>query len=396
MIKNILIIFFGFLIGCSVCYWVIFYTPLFSLRQSQKNSLINPLAPVKKQVIGFLPYWLVDKATSEDYNSITMLSYFGLTIDNDGTILKLANPTEQEPGWTALQSGKLDTVFSNAKKNNLQLSLLVFSGTPDSIGMLIDDPISHAKNLADAVIPLMKHYGFTDLNVDIEDIHEASAEARTHFTQFAKTIKERLNTEHAGTLTVDISPTDLIKNDLIDPLAIGQIADNVVIMTYDYHFIGSFVTGPVAPISGAGTVAEFDTNVAIQKALEIMPVQKIILGVPLYGYEWETIDILPRSAVIPQTGLIASNLRVEELLSSCATCSANFDTDAKEPYVIYKDDFTGTYHQLFFPNEKAVSEKIDFANSKKLGGVALWALGDANTDLLLPLKIYKSQFVIGY
>ncbi|MBI2086064.1 hypothetical protein HYT74_01860 [Candidatus Daviesbacteria bacterium] len=341
-----------------------------------------PLISPQKQVIGFLPYWLLDKMDKDYSKFITTLAYFSLTIDTDGSILKLSSPQETEPGWNALKSGKLDVIFSNMTKNRVKLSLVVFAGDEQSIYSLIDDPIPHAKNLVDAVAPVMKQYSFSDLNLDIESSKEASEEARLKFTQFIREVKNGLDKNQLGTLTVDVSPTIFIKKYLIDPNSIGSIADYILIMGYDYHYPGSLVTGPVAPLYGAGSIAEFDTNVPVQLALKIIPKQKIILGLPLYGYEWETITNFPRSATIPASSLISSNRRVEQFLKSCATCSAQVDNVAKEQYLIYRDAETGTYHQVFYPDKQSMIDKVSFTKEVDLGGIGLWALGYEGSTIL--------------
>ena len=160
-------------------------------------------------------------------------------------------------------------------------------------------------------------------------------------------------------------------------------------MGYDYHYTGSYVTGPVAPLYGAGSTAEFDIQTAIEKAQRIMPKEKIILGMPLYGYEWESINNSPRSGIIPGTGLIASNLRVEQLLASCATCSGGFDEEAQETYIVYKDEKTNTYHQIFYPDKKSSLAKISFAENNHTGGIALWALGYEGATILEGIADYN-------
>lgn len=345
----------------------------------------------QNQIIGFLPYWLVDKADKNYSQYLTNLTYFGLTINPDGTIQKLLNPTEEEPGWYSLRSGKLNGTFSSIKENNLDLSLLVFSGNEESIANLISNPASHAANLIDDVGPLMQKYGFNELNLDIESFKpDASDSARDNFVDFVKLVREKMIEKKLGNLTIDVSPTDLVKKRMIDVARIAEYVDRVVFMAYDYHFLGSLVTGAVSPSSGAGIDAEFDVETGLQKAVEILPREKIFLGIPLYGYEWETIENQPRSAVLPGSGLVISNRRAEELLNSCATCSAKLYESAKESYFIYEDQTTGTVHQVFFPDESFIREKLKLAQTYEIGGVALWAIGYEGNNILEPLIDYKN------
>ncbi len=351
-------------------------------------KVTSSLGMEKRQVIGFLPYWLLAKADKEYSPYLTTLTYFGLTLGGDGSIQHFTNPGEADPGWHALYSGKVDPFLEKAKKDNLALSLLLFSGDESTIAQLISDPVPHAQKVIDEVTPLMKQYGFTDLNMDIESVKEASESARQNFTSFIAEIKRELDEKNLGTLTVDASPIVLVKPYLTNLTEVSKLSDQIVLMTYDYHYSGSFVTGPVSPMGGVPEVAEFDTLTALKETLKVMPPQKILLGLPLYGYEWETVGALPRSAVIPGTGLIASNRRVEELITTCGTCSAQLDTSAQEKYLVYQDANTGTYHQIFYPDENATQEKLKVVQKYNLGGIAVWALGYEGNTILSPLTSF--------
>jgi len=281
----------------------------------------------------------------------------------------------------------MDSFFATAKKNNVDISLTVFNGDRDMIDELVTDPVTNANNLAEDVIPVMKEYEFKELNLDIESTKDASQEARENFTTFMRELKEKL-TDEGFTMTVDITGMDLLKQTLIDPKAAGSIADHVLVMTYDFHYPGSFVSGAVSPMGGAGVSAEYDVTSAIEKAKAVIPSEKILLGTPLYGYQWETLGNTPRAGIIPGTGITASNSRVEELISTCSTCSASFDKTAMESYLIYKDTETDTFHQLFYPDKESTLAKTKFAIEQNLGGIGLWALGYEGSTILEPLKDY--------
>jgi len=330
--------------------------------------------------IGFIPYWLLDKADKDYSGYLSEMTYFSLTVNPDGTIQKYTKPGEAEPGWYALTSGKF------TPPPNLKMSLAVFNGDPEKINQLIAEPEAHAAALTGEVSPIMDEYGFTALNLDLENVLDASESARQNFTAFVRALKTNLNKP----LTLDASPTDLVKTRTIDLKAVEAYIDAVILMTYDYHYSGSYVTGPVAPNAGAGIESEFDTETGIQKALEILPADKIILGVPLYGYEWETLEPGRRSAILPGSGIVASNRRVEEFLAGCASCSAQLESAAQESYLVYKDQETNTYHQIFYPDEKFMKAKINLANKYNLGGLAFWALGYEGNSLLNPVAGYQS------
>lgn len=243
------------------------------------------------------------------------------------------------------------------------------------------------------VIPIMQKYDFSDLNIDIESTKLASDEARINFTSFIKTVKQELDKKALGTLTVEITGNDLIKHQLIDPKEIASIADYIVIMAYDFHYQGSSVTGPVAPIGGGGTKYEFDTNTVLNQAYTVIPRNKIILGVPTYGYSWETLTDSPQSATLPGSGITMSNVATEDFLKKCASCSALLDRKSQENYVIYKDTETGTYHQIFYQNKETMQRKVDLVTGNNLAGVAIWALGYENPSVMEPLTNYKRDII---
>lgn len=390
ILSYLLALFLGICLGFIVITY--FPTILLSVRAFFDKSQTHS-KPAQKQIIGFLPYWLVGKAKNDYANSITTLTYFGLTIGTDGHIQYLANEQEEQPNWHTLRSNKLQSLLNKTKKNNQTLSLLVFSGNADAINELISNPVSHGKHLVQDVTPIMQKYDFSDLNLDIESTKLSSNEARLNFTQFVKTVKKEMDKKGLGTLTVEITGSDLIKNTLINPKDIAPIADYIVIMAYDFHYQGSSVAGPVAPIGGGGENYEFDTNIVLNQAYTTIPRNKIILGMPTYGYSWETLTDSPQSATLPGSGITMSNAATEEFLKKCASCSALLDKKAQENYIIYKDNETGTYHQIFYPNKDTMQKKVDLVEQNNLAGAAIWALGYENPSVLDPLGKYKTDIV---
>jgi len=238
------------------------------------------------------------------------------------------------------------------------------------------------------IAPIMKKYDFRDLNLDIESVNEASPAAQLRFIKFTKTLKTGLDESGVGTLSIDISPTAFIKPYLVDPAGVEPYIDEMIIMGYDYHWPGSSVTGPIAPLGGGDTISEFDTITAITAAKKTIPSHKLILGIPLYGYEWETLDDFPRAATIKSTGIVASGERIEELLKKCDNCQIGLEKESEESYVIYFDEESNTYHQIFYPNILSTEKKIKLVKEGKLDGIALWALGYEDTTILEPLRDY--------
>ena len=391
MVKNLAVSLIGLILGSIVGFILI--TSISNPSKPASVVLSSPPLQARKEVLGFLPYWFLDKAKTDYSSVITTLNYFSLTLDKDGTILKSTNPVELEPGYAALMGGKADAFLTSARQNNIKLSLTAFAGDQGTINQLISDPITNANNLLSDIAPIMGKYGFSDLNLDIEGIGYASPSAQLNYQSFVSEVKNQISTRNLGySLSIDIIPSDFLRNDrLTIPSNLVKFVDKVILMAYDFHSPSSFVTGPVAPLYGGGTVAEFDTQVAIGAALKSYNPAKILLGFPFYGYSWETLNENPRGAIIPSSALIESNSDIENLLSNCSSCSASFDNVAQESYLIYKNQDTNTFQQIFYPDARSVQSKIDFVNGNNLGGLAIWALGYEGNSILTPLQSLLSR-----
>lgn len=376
-------------VGGVVLLFLLASTPLLP-----DNTVYKTFGIQKPYIIGFQPFWLLDTTTTQYNQYVNTFTYFGLVLDTNGKIVKLVNEQEEEPGWTTLRTKKLASQLQQAKNSNMKISLLLHLSDEEKILALLSDPVTHANNTIQEVAPIMKQYGFNDLNLDVESFTESSEENRKQFTQYVKEIKKGLDQNNLGTLTIEASPTVLIKKYVIDLKHVSPYADFIVLMTYDFHYLGSYVTGPVAPINGAGTVREYDVETGIQEAIKIIPAQKIILGIPFYGYEWETVSNTPGAAVIPLGASTASYARIAKLLKDCTTCIKGIDKTSQEPYIIVPDKESTYYRQIFYEDKTSFAKKLKLAQKYKLGGVALWALGYEEEGLLTPLRSYKNSFIL--
>ncbi len=366
------------------------FLPKFPLTPD--NPVYDLLGIRKVLIIGFQPYWLLTRADKDDIPFLTDLTYFGLTVSPDGHLKKLTNSQEEDPGWTWLKGNTLSERLKAAKKDGLTTTLLLSSNNESDIAALLADPTASAQNMMDDALPIMKKFGYSNLNLDIESFREASDGSKIRFTEFVRTTKHILTENGFGKLSVDCSPSVFYKNYIIDPAAIAQYADYIVIMAYDYNYSGSFLAGPVAPLSGAGTSRETDVKNAVSDAKKVIPSDKIIMGIPLYGYEWDTLSEKENEAVIPNSATVASNRRIADLLNSCKNCTRSFNIDSMSPYLIYQEKNSNYHHQVYYEDKESLAAKLRLAQQNGLAGVALWALGYEGNDMLSPLLNYKNTY----
>ncbi len=382
----------AFAIGIIAGFGILLILPFMPLPVN--NPLLRAVGIKKQQIVGFLPYFLAYRAT-HDYNpSITTLTYFGFTVNNDGHIVKLINPHQEDSGWYDLKTKQIQQKLKDAKANNIVLSVSVVQANEASISALIASPTKHALNLVSDLLPVMDQYHFEDVNVDIESFKTATASDSSRFTTFIKTFTEAIHKKNGATVTFDIAPIAFIKQTAINPIEIGEIVDYVLVMGYDFHTATSSNTGPIAPLYGEGISNEFDISHAITLAKQEISSEKLILALPLYGYEWDSLSSTPAAATIPDTGQTASNRRImQTFTTSCQTCLVIEDPLSQEKDFIYQEKKGDAYyHHAFLFDKNSFAKRLTFAQNQKLAGVGLWALGYEGDTILLPLTSYKGLY----
>jgi spore germination protein YaaH len=125
-------------------------------------------------------------------------------------------------------------------------------------------------------------------------------------------------------------------------------------MAYDYHWASSG-PGPIAPVSWVrGVLAYARTQI---------PASKIILGIPLYGYDW--------------AGRHGANLTSQQAVRLAARYHARvrYDSASQSPWFSYTAA-DGSRHQVWFENPASSRAKLALARAAGAGGVFLWMYGD--------------------
>ncbi len=378
--KSIVLAIVGLVAGIAAAYFVASEEAPMALRK-----VVH--AKPTMEIMGFQPFWLLDQADSDYSSYASQLTYFGLQLADDGTIRKLNTDVEQEPGWSNLNTTRVQTMLQNAKKEGVVLSLAVQNANEESIDSMMQDPVAAAYNLINDIEPIVKANGFTDINLDIESFVDVPLEKQQAFTLFVETISHEVRSRKLGTISIDITPMSLIRQRLTSANDIVPFVNTVILMAYDYTYIGSYSTGPVAPVDGAGEVRELDIESSLQELLRVAPKEKVLLGIPTYGYEWETISAEPGAAVIPGTGKTASAKRVDTLRRTCTQCKEARDPVSKQPYLIIKEQ--DYYRQLFYVDNVSLRTTLQLAESYNLAGVAIWAFGYETQSMRDELSLYR-------
>lgn len=325
-----------------------------------------------KVVYGFLPYWNASDVTLQP--EMTHLSYFSLTVLGDGTI-QTREDTYTEPGYNMMQS---DTFFDLANQQTSQggkVELTITQFNNDDIVQLINSPTAQDQFLNSLDSALLA-YPFSGVNIDIEYTGQVTPELRQNLVIMMRKIREHLNQKYFGVqLSIDMYATAVTSENIWDVPAIAEQVDYIVVMAYDFHRRSSPLAGPVAPLFGGHEYWSNDISQQLKAFLDVVPSEKILLGVPFYGYEWQTTSTDPQATTYPDTGSTASYKRVQELMARKTELQVEerWNEAALSPYLSYKED--GNTYVIYYEDSRSLSYKLDFVNQLDLGGIAIWALG---------------------
>ena len=277
---------------------------------------------------------------------LTYINVFSYAFDDDGDLFDIDD----------------SQILSITHEYNVAPILVLTTLSPEGLHgnalahKLLNDDAMQDK-LIGQLIELMREKKYYGANIDFEYIY---AEDRDKFTAFVKKATDRLNA--AGfILTVALVPkTSAEQTGLLyeghDYRTLSEAADWVLLMTYEW----GYAYGPpmaVAPIDKVKAVLDY--------AVTAIDPQKILMGVPNYGYDW----ILPF-----QQGRRARTLGNVEAVEQAVDVmtSISYDETAQSPYYNYYKD--NNRHVVWFEDARSIETKLSTANDYGLKGVEYWHL----------------------
>lgn len=220
------------------------------------------------------------------------------------------------------------------------------------------------------VLTIMRNKGFYALNIDFEHVFPADREG---YNDFLREITGRI---HEAGFIVSTALAPKISAEQVgewyeahDYPAHGNIVDFVIIMTYEWGWSG----GPpmaVAPIPQVRRVLDY--------AVSVIPNNKIMMGAPLYGYDWTLPYVVG--------GPFARSLSPQAAVDQAWTVGAQiqFDNQSLAPFYRYYDD-QGREHIVWFEDARSMQAKFDLIKGYRLRGISYWVLGNVfpqNWELL--------------
>jgi spore germination protein len=229
------------------------------------------------------------------------------------------------------------------------------------------------------IITTLENKNYYGLDIDFEYIYP---EDRENYNAFLRRITETLHPlGYIVTTAVapKISATQPgILYEAHDYAAHGELVDHVIIMTYEW----GYTYGPAQAVAPANQVER-----VIQYAITEIPPEKILMGMPNYGYDW-TLPFVQGTAARTVTNVGAVTL--------ASTVGANimFDNTSMAPFFNYYAS-NGRRHEVWFDDARSNEARLSFIDEYNLGGVSYWTINSFfNQQWLVLDHLYNINKVI--
>ena len=328
---------------------------------------VKGIAPLDKQVYGYLPYWRLDAGTADrlDYNLVSTIALFGLGIT------KIGNIDTTWRGYTAYVSDNAKAVTNAAHAKGVRVVptfQLFDSGALVKMKAFLGSPAAQSRFIKQA-LALMVRRSADGANFDFEPM---PATLSVKYSTFLGKFKAAMRKEIVGAKLV-VATSAGASYTLIE--AIKPIVDQMLVMTYNYRWSGSTVTGAIAPLDNTTRTVKLH----IARYLRRVPPSKLILGVPYYGYDWPVTSEVANAAVrtpVSRWGGVWSvtYASAKNFLAAHPDVELKHDVLQGSAYFTYWDTVSLTFRQVYFEDELSVAAKYDYAIASGLGGVGIWTL----------------------
>jgi chitinase len=191
--------------------------------------------------------------------------------------------------------------------------------------------------------------------------------------------RSQLNALHANLkLTIAIAAR-ASRYQGFDLKAVAALVDQVNVMNYDYNGPWSRTTGMIAPLYAiAGDPLQGNNVDATIQAYEQagIPPSKMLLGIPFYAYGWSGVADVNHGLF-----QLGQPVQGEHFYSYIQSIQPKFklyrDPKSQTPWLYAGKTF------WTFDDPISIRAKLQYAHSRKLGGVMAWELSNDSADAAL-------------
>ncbi len=296
--------------------------------------------PAGTDILGYWAVWGNDQAAMTSLarhgTDLAWLCPFWYTLLGDGTLRSRENDHA--------------AVIAAAAASHDPVLAMINDGS--GVQTLLSDAAGRRLATGAVAAMLAANPGLTGVMIDFESLPPSSGSDLTAFVA-----ELRATLPAADLVGVAVGPkvsANETGEGLYQYAALGAVADLVQVMTYDDHNPAT-APGPVAPIGWATRVADF--------AASVIPPNKILLGVPAYGYDWSATGAAS-SISVAQAFALAQSHGITPVLNATSAADTFTYTDR-----------SGTGHTVWFESPAAVAAMRSLAIRLGLRGLAVWTLG---------------------
>lgn len=324
----------------------------------------------------------MDKIEIKEYDFDTVLAYtvkdYPSHISSFNSMSKYHNRITEVSTFThqlqADGSLKVDymqnDILELAKNNKIQTTMLVHNSATGSFNREIVKSVlankSKRQKLINNIYEQLNKYNYAGVEIDFENL---PPESRNNYSQFLKELSDMLKPEGFYISCALPAKTGEYNEPWLegyDYSAIGKYVDRVLIMSYDQHWLGG-AAGPVASIQWVEKVAKYSSSV--------IDADKLLLGIPLYGYDWPVDGGNGKSVTIST---------VNKYLNTYGG-KIRWNENFKCPYYEYIDS-NNIKRIVWFENTQSIQFKFEIAKRYGFKGVGMWRLGLENDEFWTGLK----------
>jgi len=335
------------------------FISLAQLRTANPSARPNSLQPGMKLTIpdisnylaGTLSYYVVrspelDRKIINDFAPYaSSISLFRYRVGPNGDIVNQLNDLEA-----------IETTWENRVTPLATITNLTPEGFSTEVTSVILNNPTARTNLVNNIFQLVDQRGYGGVNIDFERVAEAD---RDLYTGFLRQLRDRLvPAGYAITVAVPAKTSeDIPWLKGYDFGGIGSVVNYMFIMAYDWHHAGS-EPGPVAPITEVRNTIEF--------AINNVPRKKIIIGVPLYGYNW---------SIPHQPGNIATAISNQDALDRAISyqVAIQYSEEEESPFFRYRDE-QDQLHEVWFEDVRSIAAKMKLVREYNLQAIGAWQL----------------------
>ncbi len=340
---------------------------------------ITGIEPLSHEVYGYLPYWRLDSGTVDRirYDLVSTIAFFGLGIKATGAI------DRKWIGYREYVSDPAAAVTNAAHDRGVRVvpTFQLFdsaAGYPKMTAFL-KTPAAQDRFIAEA-LDLMAERKADGAGLDFEGVPALNPLGRYYIpfvAKFRAAMKARFPDSTLVNATSAGASERIIKG-------LVPLVDHQMIMTYNYRYSRSSVTGAIAPLDHATR----NVKIHMARILQWAPPDRVLLGVPYYGYNWPVTSKVPHATVQTNKKKFGAARSVtyasaRDFLAAHPKVKRRYDALEGSAYYTYWSTKYKTYRQVYFEEERSLADKYDYVLTTGLAGVGIWTLdNDRGYDAL--------------